>query len=173
MQYPYYEFTVPVFSRTLVNLKTLLGKAKEFAVEKGMLESDLLQSKLAPDMYPFVKQVQIACDNAKGAAGRFSGVEIPKMEDNEKTIDELLARIDKVLEYLSTFKPEQFKDADKKTIKLPWMPEGTHFEAPTYLQNFVLANFYFHYATAYDILRHLGMNIGKADYIGNIEMKQD
>ena len=124
-------------------------------------------------MYPFVKQVQIAADNAKGAAGRLAGVEIPKMEDNEKSFDELCARIDKTLAYLSTFKPEQFADAANKKIHLPWMPEGKHYDAPTYLSHFILANYYFHVTTAYDILRHLGMPIGKTDYIGEITMVND
>lgn len=167
---PYYEFTIPVFVRSLMNMKALLVKAQAFAAEKGMAEEDLLGLRLAPDMFPFVKQVQIACDNAKGAAGRLAGVEIPRMEDNEATIDELCARIDKTVAYLNTFTPELFADASTKKIHLPWMPEGKHYEAPDYLRYFALANLYFHITTAYDILRSQGMKIGKTDYIGDITM---
>ena len=173
MQNPYYEFTIPVFVRSLINMKAFLEKAKAFSVEKGISEADLLQARLAPDMFPLVKQVQIAGDNAKGAAGRLTGVEIPKMDDTEATIDELCARIDKTLAYLNTFTPEQFSDAASKKIHLPWMPEGKNYEAPDYLRYFVLANFYFHITTAYDILRNQGMTIGKTDFIGDLAMVND
>ena len=170
MQNTYYEFTIPVFVRSLTNLKAILEKAKAFAAQKGISEADLLGARLAPDMFPLVKQVQIAGDNAKGAAGRLAGVEIPKMEDTEATFDELSARLDKTLAYLNTFTPEQFVDAENKKIHLPWMPEGKHYEAATYLRYFVHANFYFHVTTAYDILRNQGMPIGKTDYIGELTM---
>ncbi len=170
MQNPYYEFTIPVFIRALTNLKAILIKAKAFALEKGMSEADLLGARLAPDMYPLVKQVQIASDNAKGAAGRLAGVEIPKMEDTEATFDELCVRIDKTLTYLNTFTPEQFAVAAEKKIHLTWMPEGKNYAAPDYLRYFVLANLYFHITTAYDILRNQGMPVGKTDYIGELNM---
>ncbi len=170
MQNPYYEFTIPVFVRTLTNLKAILEKAKAFAVEKGISEADLLATRLAPDMFPLVKQVQIAGDNAKGAAGRLAGVEIPKMEDTEATFDELCARLDKTIAYLNTFTSEQFAGAEDKKIHLPWMPEGKNYEAPDYLRYFVLANVYFHVTTAYDILRNQGMPVGKTDYIGELTM---
>jgi len=172
MQYPYYEFTIPVFVRSLTNLKAILEKAKIFAQEKGISEADLLGARLAPDMFPLSKQVQIATDNAKGAAGRLAGVEVPKMEDTETTIDQLCARIDKTLAYLQTFTPEQFADAATRKITLHWMPEGKYFDAQTYLRDFLLSNFFFHYTTAYDILRSRGMNLGKSDYVGNVDMKQ-
>ena len=172
MENTYYTFTVPVFINTLNNLKAILAKAAVFAKEKGIDEGKLLDAKLADDMYPLVKQVQIACDNAKGSVSRFTGKENPKHEDTEKTLEEIYARIDKTIDFLNGFKPEDFEGAEKRTIVLPWMPEGMYFEAPAYLHNFVLANFYFHYTTAYDILRSLGVVIGKTDYIGNIEMKK-
>jgi hypothetical protein len=172
MENPYYTFTVPVFISTLTNLKAILAKGAAFAKEKGMDEVKLLDAKLADDMYPLIKQVQIATDNAKGAAARLSGKENPKHEDNEKTLDELYARIDKTIAFLQEFTPEDFEGASERKVALPWMPEGTYFEAPDYMHNFVLANFYFHYTTAYDILRSLGVVIGKTDFIGNIPMKE-
>ena len=168
----YYTFTVPVFIHTLNNLKAILGKGGAFAKEKGMDEAKLLDAKLADDMFPLVKQVQIATDNAKGAAARLSGKENPKYEDNENSLDELYARIDKTIAFLETFKEEDFDGAEKRKIVLPWMPEGMCYEAPVYLQQFVLANYYFHYTTAYDILRSLGVTIGKTDFIGDIGMKK-
>jgi hypothetical protein len=169
---PYFTLTVPVFIRTLGNLRAILEKGAAFAEESGLSEENLLNAKLADDMYPLIKQVQIATDNAKGAAARLSGKENPKYEDNEKTLDELYARIDKTVEFLKSFKEEDFAGAEKREISLPWMPEGTYFEASAYFQHFIIANYYFHYTTAYDILRSLGVQIGKTDFIGDIEMKK-
>lgn len=172
MENSYFTFTVPVFIQSLTSLRAVLEKGATFAKEKGIDEAKLLDAKLADDMYPLIKQVQIATDNAKGAAARLSGKENPKFEDNEKTLEELYARIDKTIAFLETFKQEDFDGASERKIALPWMPEGMYFEAADYTHHFVLANFYFHYTTAYDILRSLGVVIGKTDYIGNIEMKK-
>ena len=173
MENSYYQFTVPVFVNGLANLKAILEKGAAFAKEKGIDEAKLLDAKIADDMYPLIKQVQISCDNAKGSVARLSGKENPKHEDGEKTLEELYARIDKTVAFLETCKPEDFDGARERKVTLPWMTEGTYFEAPTYLQHFVLANFYFHYVTAYDILRSLGVVIGKTDFIGNITIKKD
>lgn len=172
MENSYYTFTVPVFMLSLANLRALLEKGQAYAIEKGIAEGVLLDAKLAPDMFPLVKQVQIVTDNAKGAVARLSGKENMKFEDNEKTFAELFARIDKTITYLADFNEADFNGAAEKKITLPWMAEGTYYEAPTYLRHFVLANFYFHLTTAYDILRNQGVVIGKTDYIGNIEIKQ-
>lgn len=173
MENNYYEFTVPLFVHSLTNLKALLGKGQLFAKENGIDEQLFLEARLAPDMYPLKKQVQIAADNAKGGAARLAGIVAPKMEDNETTFDELFARIDKTIAFLNTLKPEQYADAARRKITLPWMPEGTYYEAPTYLRNFLLANFYFHYVTAYDILRNQGVPVGKEDFAANIPTLKD
>ena len=171
---PYFQFTVPVFTRTLTNLNAILEKAKTFVAEGKITEAELLEKRFFPDMLPFVSQVRIAADNAKGASARLAGVEIPKMEDNEKSLDELIARINKTLAFLATITPEQFEGASSRKIHLPWMPEeALHYKADDYVNQFVLANFYFHVVTAYDLLRNAGLNIGKADYIGNIPMVKE
>ncbi len=172
MENPYYDFTVPLFARSLTNLMAILGKAKVYAEENNLSEAVMLNYQLAPDMFPLIKQIQICSDNAKGASARFAGVEIPSMPDTEKTFDELIARIDKTLAFLGTLQPEQFADAASRKIILPWTPEGMYFEAQVYLKDLAIANFYFHYATAYDILRAQGLEIGKTDYVGNLEMKK-
>ncbi len=173
MQNPYYEFTSPVFLRSLANLREILVKAKEFAKEKGIDEAKLLDARLAPDMYPLVKQVQVATDNAKGAAARLTGSENPKFEDTETTIDQLVDRIDRTTRFVSSFTPDDFEGADERKISLPWMPEGMYFPADVYLRDFLVGNFFFHYTTAYDILRNQGMNIGKQDFTGSLDMKKD
>jgi hypothetical protein len=119
-----------------------------------------------------VKQVQIASDNAKGTAARLVGIEPPKMEDSEKTLAELVVRIDKTLAFLTTFKPEQFSVAAGTQIRLPYFPEK-HFLGGEFLPEYGLPNFFFHVVTAYAILRHVGMNIGKADYMGSVSMYND
>jgi hypothetical protein len=167
----YYEFSIPVFTRSLTSLRALLVKAEEFAKEKNISEEKFLDSRLAPDMYPLVKQVQVVTDNAKGAAARLAGKEAPKYEDNEKSFSKLLARCDKTLAYLATFTEKDFDGADKRQITLPWMKEGTYFEAETYLRDFLIGNFFFHFTTAYDILRNQGVVIGKMDFMGPIDMK--
>jgi hypothetical protein len=151
----------------------IIGKAKIFAKEKGIAEQLFLESRLAPDMFPLGKQVQVASDNAKGAAARLAGVGIPIMEDTETTFDELIARLARTIAFLHTLSPEQFEDAARRKIALSWMPEGMYYDAPTYLRDFLLANFYFHYATVYDILRNQGVPLGKEDFAGNIPMLKD
>lgn len=173
MENTYYQFTVPVFVRSLSNLMAILGKAKVFARETGISESPLIQSRLAPDMFSLGKQVQVAADNAKGGAARLAGVEVPTMEDTETTFDELIARLGKTIAFLNTLQPEQFADAAQRKITLPWMPEGMYYEASTYLRDFLIANFYFHYTTAYDILRNQGVSLGKEDFAANIPMLKD
>lgn len=168
----YYEFTVPVFVRSLTNLKGILVKAQSFSQEKGIPELELLEKRLALDMFPLVKQVQIATDNAKGAVARLIGIEAPKMDDDETTFAELIARIDTTIAFLKGMTPAQFSGAERRTVSLHWMPEGTYFEASTYFRDYVHQNFFFHYTTAYDILRNQGLDIGKRDYMGSLEMKQ-
>ncbi len=173
MQYPYFEFSVPLFIKQLTNLKGVLAKAEVFARERKVLDSVVLGSRLYVDMFPLVRQVQIATDNAKGAAARLMGTEPPKMEDTEETFAALMARIDATITYLKTCMPEQFADGATREIRLPHHTQGKHFLGVEYLPLHAIPNFLFHVTTAYAILRHLGVDIGKADYVGGTPMYDD
>jgi hypothetical protein len=168
----YYQFTVPVFMNSLEGLKNVLKKGEAFAEEKGMSEEKVLGLRLAPDMFPLVRQVQIACDNAKGATARLSGTENPKMEDNEKTFSELYARIDKTLAFINSVPESAFAKAAEQTITLSYF-KGTHFTGDGYVRFYAIPNFFFHVTTAYDILRANGVPVGKMDYIGKLPTIKD
>lgn len=172
MKYPYYEMSVPVFIKSLNNLKGILEKAEKFAAEKKVAESVLLESRLYVDMFALVRQIQTAADQAKGTAARLAGMEPPKMDDNEKTFAELRTRLEKTVEFLETLKPEQFENSAEAKVRLPYYP-GKHFLGADYLPSSGLPNFFFHMTTTYGILRHLGMNIGKTDYIGEVPSHAD
>jgi len=172
MSQPLYDFSVPVFVKALTNVKAQLVKAKDFCVEKKIEEGVLLQSRLAVDMFPLIKQVQIASDNAKGTCARLIGMEPPRIEDTEQSIDELVVRIEKTLAFLATLQPEQFVGAEETQVKLPYFPEK-HFIGKEFLPEYGLPNFFFHVVTAYAILRQAGMNIGKADYAGQFSLYAD
>lgn len=161
-----FAYTVPVFTKSLGGLKTVLQKAEAFAQEKGIDEATFLGDQLAPDMFPLVKQVQVACDNAKGAAARLAGIEIPKYDDNEKSFAELYARIDNTLAFLGTISESAFAEAHDRKIVLPYFPDKymTGFD---YAREYVLPNFFFHVVAAYAIIRKNGVPIGKADYANN------
>lgn len=161
-----YDFTIPVFARSLGGLKTVLQKASEHGID----ESTLLNDRLAPTMYPLARQVQIACDNAKGAAARLSGTEAPKFEDTETTIAELQARVDKTLAFLATITPESFTGASERKITMPYFPNRV-FTGSEYAREFSVPNFFFHLVTAYALVRKNGVPIGKADYIHNPSFK--
>lgn len=166
MAFTTYDASVPAFRQILKSLSRLLDKAEAHAAEKGVDASTLLTAKLAPDMFDFTRQLQIATDHAKGAAGRLAGVDIPKFEDNETTVAELKARIQKTLDFIASVQPEQFAGAEDKEIKLvfPWATYD--FTGRSYLMHYALPNFYFHATTAYDILRREGVAIGKMDFLG-------
>lgn len=153
------------FTRSLVALKGMLHKAGEFAKERKFDENLFLQLRLAPDMFPLVRQVQIATDGAKGAAARLSGKTAPVFPDEEKTIPELIARIDKTIDFLRSFKAEDFKDYETRTMSFPWNP-GSFLKGEDYLSSHALPNFYFHLTTAYAILRLHGVALGKGDFLG-------
>lgn len=172
MSQPLYDFSVPVFVKALTNLKAQLVKAQMFCAEKKVEESTLLQARLAIDMFPLIKQVQIASDNAKGTAARLIGIEPPKMEDAEQSLSELMIRIDKTIAFLETLTPEQFENSAHTKIQLPYFPEK-HFLGGEFLPEYGVPNFFFHVVTAYAILRHVGVNIGKADYMGSLSMYND
>lgn len=165
----YYDLTVPLFTKALTNLKHFLEKGRVQAETLGVSETDFLQFRLADDMFPLIKQVQIATDNAKGATARLAGVEPKKIEDVETTCAELIARIDTVLAHLQTFTPEQFAGAAERQVTLPYF-ENQYFLGHDYLLDFALPNFYFHLNMAYAIIRAEGTSLGKQDYIGNLTM---
>lgn len=166
---PLYDATVPQTLKMLQNLSQWLDKAAAHAEAKGFDVSVLLGSRLAPDQYPLLKQIQGACDAAKFAAARVAGKEPPKHPDTEQTWDEIRARIDSVVDYLQGFKPEDFAGADDRIVPLPFLP-GKGAKAGSYLNEMALPNFYFHVVTAYAILRHNGVEVGKRDFIGSIEL---
>ncbi len=165
-----YDFTVPIFIKTLGGLKEVLAKAEAFAKEKQISEESFLKEALAPDMFPLMRQVQIATDNAKGASARLAGIEIPKYEDNEATFAELYARIDKTVAFLNTVTKEMFEGAATRTVSLPhW--KGRSMPGFTYAREYALPNLFFHVTTAYGIVRHLGVSIGKSDYINGLSLE--
>ena len=169
-----YSVTIPPMVKALGALKNILVKAKAHADTKKLSWADfehaLLTDKLVFNQFPFVKQVQVACDNAKGAAGRLAEVEIPKFEDTEKTFDELVARIDKTLAFVATIKPEQVIGKEDIKVTLPYWPDK-HMTGFEYATEYVIPNFFFHVTTAYAILRKNGVDLGKEDYMGGLPLK--
>ena len=166
MQFSMYEASIPPMIRMLQNLSSILNKAAAQTKDgKGDLTA-LLEARLAPDMYPLTRQIQITSDTAKGCAARLSGQEPPSYPDTETTFPELLARVAKTIDYLQSVKPEQVAGSENRKITLKFPNRTLDFTGCEYLTGFVLPNFYFHLTTAYDILRHKGIQIGKMDYIG-------
>jgi hypothetical protein len=167
-----YTVTVPPMMKALQNLSGILDKLSTHAAGKqlewhpaGMQESNLLESRLISDQFPFVRQIQVACDNAKGGAARLAGIEAPKHEDTEKTVAELKARIDKTLEFVQSIKPEQIIGQEERKITLPFWPDKS-MTGFGYATEYLMPNFYFHVATAYSILRKNGVDLGKSDFLG-------
>jgi uncharacterized protein len=154
------------FIQLLTSLSVILDKAIAHAEAKKIDSTVFVQARLAPDMLPLAKQVQIACDAAKFACARLSGLEAPKHEDNEVTLADLKARVTTVLDYVKTFKPEQVNGTEEKTVILKIRGADVPFAGLQYLMGFALPNFYFHVTTAYALLRHNGVDIGKNDFIG-------
>jgi hypothetical protein len=163
-----YSLSAPVFVRMLRNLDGVLDKAAAHAAARKIDPSVLVNARLFPDMFPLTAQVRIAGDFAKGAVARLTGHEPPKYEDNEVTFDDLKARIAKTVAYVESFKPEQFEGAETRTVTMKMRGEDKSFDGLTYLANIVLPNFYFHVTTAYDILRHNGVELGKRDFVGPV-----
>lgn len=166
MTFSIYDASVPVFRQMLGSLSSLLQKADAHAVANCMDVNDLLTATLAPDMFSFTRQIQIACDHAKGCAARLAGIENPKFEDTEMTVAELQERIRKTLEFVNSVRQEQFAGAEDRDIKLvfPWATYD--FKGSRYLTYWALPNFFFHATTAYDLLRYKGVPVGKADFLG-------
>jgi uncharacterized protein len=162
--------SLPVFEIELNALSAILDKAAGFAAAKKIDPTVLLNTRLAPDMLPLTRQVQIATDQAKNGSARLAGVEAPKFEDNETSLDQLKARLAKTLAYLKTLDARQIDGAADREITFPLGPNKAQMRGDDYLNHFVLPNFYFHVTTAYAILRHCGVEIGKRDFLGAIPL---
>ncbi len=166
-----YQVTVPHFVKTLQNLSALLEKGAARAEAKKFEMEVLLQSRLAPDQFNLIRQVQISCDTAKLAVSRVSGKEAPKNDDTEKTASELKARIAQTIQYLNSVTEQDFAGAaDKKITHARW--EDKYMTGHDFIFHHVLPNLYFHVTTAYSILRHNGVEIGKKDYLGELPFKK-
>lgn len=159
-----YQATVPSFIRHLTALSAIVDKAEAYAAEKKFSPDALLQARLFPDMYNFIGQVQTATDQAKGGAARAAGIEAPKYADDEKTFADVKARIAKTVAFLESIKPEQFAGRDDADVSFPAGPTMRTMKAADYLINVCMAHFYFHCTTAFGLLRHNGLEIGKRDF---------
>ena len=165
-----YTVTVPVFTKMLGGLTGVLTKAEGFAKEKGISEEKFLSDALAPDMFPLKKQVQVACDNAKGAVVRLAGKENVVMEDTEATFADLKKRIDATLAFIGSVTEQDFEGAEDKQVTLPYFP-GKYMTGAEYTLEYVIPNFLFHVTVAYAIIRKNGVSVGKADYINTLPLK--
>lgn len=161
-----YSASVPVFSRMLKNLLAIFDKAEAFAAEQGVDLQTYVETRLADDMHPLRSQVQIATDGAKGVASRLAGKPVPSWADDEVTWADLKARLQKAVDYMATFTPEEFAGSDDRAVTLMLGGKEVQIAGEAYLLNRGLPNFFFHITTAYDILRHKGVPIGKRDYLG-------
>jgi len=164
-----YDFSIPVITHGLNNLSALLDKAAAHAAAKKFDSVVLAQARLFPDMHPLARQVQIACDTAKGAAARLAGIDVPKHEDTETTLTELKARIAKTVDFLKSVTAAQLKDSESRAIEIKFPNGSWKFTGIGYLNDFVLPNFYFHVSIAYALLRKNGVEIGKSDFLGAIQ----
>ncbi len=163
-----YQASVPVFAQVLDALPKVLDKAEAYAAAKKFDPAVLLAARLAPDMFPMSRQVQIACDFAKGATARLAGVDAPGWTDHEKTLAELRERIKKTADYVRSFKPAQIDGSEERDVSVKVAGKPITFKGQPYLLQFVMPNFFFHTTTAYAILRHNGVELGKRDFIGQV-----
>jgi len=161
-----YDLMTSTFNQFLPALKGILVKAEQDCSARNIDPQVFLQARLAPDMFAFTRQVQIATDQVKGGMARLAGLESPSWPDDEASFADLIARVDKAIAYMKEFQPEQFDDADTRQIVLKFPGVTFEFVGKEYLVGFVMPNFWFHMTTAYAILRHNGVTIGKADFLG-------
>ena len=161
-----YQASAPRFANTLGNLAAILDKAQAHCDARKIDPAVLAGLRLFPDMFPFSRQVQIACDTAKGAVARLAGLDIPRHDDIEKTLQDLKARIAKTLDFVQSAKAERIDGTEEKEIVLQMRNGERRYTGLQYLMGHALPNFYFHVTTAYNILRHNGVELGKADYLG-------
>lgn len=162
-----YQASIPVFTRVLGNLSAILDKGAAFADARKIDPAILVNARLAPDMYPLSRQVQVASDGVKGCAARLSGVAVPSFPDSETTFPELKARIGKTVDFLRSIEPSQVDGSEERTISLKFGGDPITLSGRDYLFTFVYPHVLFHVVTAYDILRHNGVEIGKMDYLGS------
>lgn len=163
-----YSASVPVFTRTLNNLIQILEKAQAHAEAKKIKPEVLLNARLFPDMFALTRQIQIASDFAKGTAARLAGLEPPSYPDTESSFAELITRVQKTIDFLNTITADKINGSENRDIVLKMHSGELHFKGEAYLTQFSLPNFYFHATTAYAILRHNGIELGKADFIGSL-----
>lgn len=161
-----HQISAPIFVRQLNGVANCLKKAQALYAEKKYDEATLLAYRFYPDMFSFAKQVQIATDHARNCTALLAGLESPKYEDNEKSLAELVARVEKTVAWLNTVKPAQVDGTEGKTVTVKMRDREMNFTGLDLLQNRSLPNFYFHITTAYDILRHNGVELGKRDFMG-------
>ncbi len=165
-----YDATVPVFTKLLQNVDRWLDKAAALADQKKFDPELLMQARLAPDQYPFIRQIQSACDQAKFAVAKMTGKVPPVHPDTEKTIAEVRQRVRSVVDYMATFKREDFANCEDRPCTHTWMG-GKSMRAGDYLDHLALPNFHFHLTTAYSILRHNGVDLGKMDYLVDLPFR--
>lgn len=161
-----YSSSVPVFLHYLKNLSAILQKGADYAAEKKVDEKVLTGARLYPDMFPLSRQVQIACDVAKGCGARLAGVEVPKFDDTETTFAELQARVEKTVEFLKSLPEDSINGTEQKQVKITAGPRELEFVGDFFLRNWALPNVFFHITTTYNILRHNGVAVGKMDFLG-------
>ena len=162
-----YDFSIPVLKQSLGSLAAILRKAADHAESRKIDPAAFIGARLFPDMFALAKQVQIATDQAKGCAARLAGIDIPSFEDNETTFGELQARIEKTIAFLDSVKAQQINGSETRDIVLQLRERTVEFKGQDYLLKWVMPNFYFHVTTAYNILRHNGVDIGKRDFLGS------
>lgn len=167
MTFSMYEASVPVFKQILTSLSAILDKAEAHAVEKKIEPAALLQARLYPDMFPFTRQVQVACDFAKGCAARLAGVEVPRYDDTEASFADLRARIATTLAFINGLPQDGIEASAQRDISTSSGPNAKQFKGQVYLVHYALPHFYFHATTAYAILRHNGVEVGKKDFVGS------
>lgn len=166
MTFDMYTLSVPVFARGLKNLIHILDKGAAHAAAKNFDQNVLLGGRIFPDMFPLSRQVQIATDITKGCVARLAGVEIPSYSDTETSFAELIGRVERTLDFFASFKPEQFGGSAEKQIVLTLRTRTLEFPGMVYLQTFAVPNMYFHITTTYNLLRHVGVELGKQDFLG-------
>ena len=168
MKISVHTMSIDIFTHALGNLSALLEKGQAHATARKFDAGVLVNARLAPDMFPLSRQVQIACDLAKNSAARLAGVEPPRFEDNEKTLEELRTRIARTVDYLQSLPAAALEGSEDRDIKVPAGERTLEFKGLSFLQRWAIPNVFFHVTTAYNILRHNGVEIGKRDFLGSL-----
>ena len=166
MKISMYAMTHDVFKKSLTQLLVVMEKGVANAKARNFDPNVLAGSRLAPDMFTFAKQIQLTSDFAKNSMARLAGVDAPKFEDTETTMDELVARVKKTLDYIDTISASALEGSETRDIKIPLRDRTIEFKGLPYLQHWAIPNFFFHYVTAYNLLRHNGVDVGKRDFLG-------